>query len=164
MLRQFGLPEKSMVEDAKSASFHSGNLYAAVLDEAALWDPATIDAIVRDFPKGLIEEADLYLILSECFANAALHGRAQALGLYTRVRAGVMLLSFFQLPPMMSRVALVLKMARDGAMRDYLKDDETTGGLGFPILLKLTHAVTISQDFKKLRLWFRLKPNETTNG
>ncbi len=160
MLRQFGLPDKSMVEEARAVGFHTGNLYAAVMDEAALWDPTTIEAIVRDFPKNLLSEADLYLILSECFANAALHGRAQALGFYVRRRCNMLLLSFFQIPPMMSRVAMVLKMARSGVSRDFLKEDEVPGGLGFPILLKLSRHVTLSPDFKKLQLWFQVKPTE----
>lgn len=160
MLRTFGLPDSQMVAEAQAASFHSDNLFTAILDEASLWDPATIDSIVHDFPKDLIAESDLYLILSECFANAALHGRAQALGLHTRRRARVLLLSFFQIPPMMSRVAMVLAMARTGALRDYMQSDALPGGLGFPILLRLAKHVTVSHDFKKLQLWFRLPDSD----
>lgn len=164
MLRQFGLPDKALVAEAQSASFHADNIYTAVMDEPALWDPSTIEDIVRDFPENLVPEADLYLILSECFANTAFHGRAQALGIHARRRGNILLLSFFQSPPMLGRVAIVLTMAKSGSIADYMKDEDFNGGLGFPILLRLTRNITISRDYTKLQLWLEVTDTPSASG
>ena len=50
----------------------------------------------------------------------------------------------------------VLKLAQQRALPDYTFD--LPGGLGFPILLRLAHRVTINAERTKLQLWFRVKP------
>lgn len=154
-MRLFGSPDMQSVKSIREAGFHSGNLYIAVLDISALWDPEILDRIMLEFPQHLLPENDLYLALIECVANAAMHGNADALGFYARVREGMLLLSFYQTPPMDEIVTAVLEMARRGGLPDYTFD--LPGGLGFPILLRLAHRVTISADRAKLQLWFRKK-------
>ena len=154
MLRQFGLPSKDLLEAAKEASPLPDIVYAAILDEAALWDPGTLDDIVRDFPTGLLSDGDLFLVLSECFANAALHGRAQSLSLSARKRGNLLLLSFRQMPPMLGRVAISLSLARH-ALKE-AKSCDLESGLGFPILLRLARNATLTLDYTRLQLWFRL--------
>ncbi len=154
MIRKFGLLRYEQMQAAESALSHPDNFYAAVMDRQALWDPATIEKVIDSFPKGYISDSDLFLILAECTANAVLHGQAEALGFHARERHGVLLLSFFQMPPMLGRIAIVLSLARSGNIRECT--EELPGGLGFPILLRLVHKITISADYARLQLWLRL--------
>jgi anti-sigma regulatory factor (Ser/Thr protein kinase) len=154
MLRQFGLPSPEILESAKASSRSPDVIYEAVLDEPALWDPSTLDEIVRDFPASLLNDGDLFLVLSECFANAALHGRAQALAICARKKKGLLLLSFRQSPPMLGRVAIALSIAKNCVLDQ--KSCDLESGLGFPILLRLAHNATLSLDYTRLQLWFRL--------
>lgn len=154
MIHRFGLLKFEQAQAAEKILSHPGNLYAALMDRQALWEPMTIQKILETFPKGYIEEGDLFLILAECTANAVLHGQADALGFHARKRAGVFLMSFYQIPPMMGRIAIVLSMARAGNVKECTED--LPGGLGFPILLKLVHNITISLDYSRLQLWVRL--------
>ena len=130
-------------------------MYLAVLDASSLWDLSALDLIIKDLPSHLLDENSLFLVLCECIANAAMHGNAAALGFYARQRDDILLLSFFQAPPMDKMVAAVLMMAREGGLPDYTC--ELPGGLGFPILLRLAHRVTINAERTKLHLWFRVK-------
>lgn len=155
MIRKFGFVAPASGEKIECAMAHSGTLYAAIMDREALWDPATIEKILASFPAGHIDESDLFLILAECVANAVLHGQAEALGLHARARGGVLLISFYQVPPMLARIRAVLDMASKGCMRECT--EEIPGGLGFPILLRLVHRITISGDFCRLQLWLRRK-------
>lgn len=139
---------------------HPQTLYCAKFDNKALWDPATIDKVIDAFPKNLVDESDLFLVLAECIANAVLHGQAQALGFHARRREGVVLLSFFQIPPMQPRVGVVLNLAKSGRICDCIA--EIPGGLGFPILTKLAHRITISCDSNRLQLWLRPKHEDQT--
>jgi anti-sigma regulatory factor (Ser/Thr protein kinase) len=154
MHRQFGLPPQEIVAAVERATAQREILFSAVLDEPALWDPSTIDDIVRDFPAGLLSEGDLFLVLSECFANAALHGRAQAVGLYARRRGNLMMLSVVQNPPMLGRVAIALSIARTSLANK--KSCDLENGLGFPILLRLAQNVVITLDYTRLLLFFPL--------
>ncbi|MGE0108309.1 MAG: hypothetical protein AB7S81_00890 [Bdellovibrionales bacterium] len=152
-MKKFGLIS-SDDEDAFSAlAGRGGVFYAAMMDNNAMWDPVTIEKILHDFPEGYVEEADLFLVLTECIANAALHGQAKTLGLAVRERAGIVLFSFVQFPPMHSRITVVLHMARKGQLRQTAED--LPGGLGFPILINLARNITVSGDLSSLRLWFK---------
>ncbi|MDD3181746.1 MAG: hypothetical protein PHD48_02940 [Alphaproteobacteria bacterium] len=153
MVKTFGLLPAHQSHAFKTAMGHSKLLYGALFDRHALWDPVTIDRVLSSFPKGYVEESDLFLILAECIANSVLHGQAEALGFHARERGGLLLLSFFQIPPMQTRVGLVLGMARSGKIRECTT--ELPGGLGFPILLKLVKRITISNDSSRLQLWVR---------
>lgn len=156
MVTSFGhiLPHQS--EAIQIAMSHTDTLYGAMFDRQALWDPSTIDKIMESFPKGHIDESELFLILAECIANSVLHGQADVLGFHVRERSGVLLLSFYQLPPMQTRVGMILALARSGRIRECTS--ELPGGLGFPILLRLAHQITISNDYSRLQLWIRKKP------
>lgn len=156
MVNTFGLlplPQSAMMKEAMA---HSGVIYSAMFDRHALWDPATIERVLSAFPKGHIDESDLFLILAECIANSVLHGQAEMLGFHARERLGVLLLSFYQIPAMQERISLVLSMARHGQIRECT--NELPGGLGFPIMLKIAHKITISNDFSRLQIWVRRKP------
>ena len=155
MTQKFGFVTDEGSEPIKAAMAHPDTLFKAMFDRQALWDPATIDKVLETFPKGYIDESDLFLILAECIANSVLHGQADLLGFHARVRSGVLLLSFYQMPRMQQRVSVVLSLARSGKIRECTAD--LPGGLGFPILLKLAHNVTISNDYNSLQLWVRLK-------
>lgn len=158
MIKKFGLLKYEQAQLAEAVLSHPDNLYAALMDRQALWDPSTIEKVLASFPKGRMDEADLFLILAECTANAVLHGQAEALGFHARERHGLLLLSFFQHPPMLGRIAIVLSLARSGNIRECT--EELPGGLGFPILLRLVHRITISTDYTRLQLWVRIKkPN-----
>jgi hypothetical protein len=152
--RVFGKPKPSHIRAAQEARFHRDTFFQAIMDGESLLDQATLDVLVQEFPKDLIEEADLYLIIAECIANAALHGEAKVLGFHARRRRKILLLSFFQIPPMPRFIVTVLSLARTGALPDY--DCDLPGGLGFPILLRLAHRVTTSSDRTRLQLWLRL--------
>ena len=154
-LHLFGAPSRAHVLTAEKAAFHSSTFYLAVMDKAAMWAPVTLDIIVKQFPPNLLNEADLYLILAECIANATLHGDAEALSLHARRRGNILLLSFFQIPPMIELVPLLLSINRKESTPDLTAD--IIGGLGFPILLRLANRVTITTDRTRLQLWFRLK-------
>jgi len=155
MIKKFGLLKHEQSQAAETAMSHPENMYAALMDRQALWDPSTIEKILASFPKGYVEESDLFLILAECTANAVLHGQAEALGFHARRRNGMLLLSFFQSPPMLGRIAVVLSLARSGNIRECT--EELPGGLGFPILLRLVHRITITTDYSRLQLWLRIK-------
>lgn len=131
------------------------SFYCATFDRETLWDPKTIENILFEFPKGYIKEADLFLILTECIANAVLHGQAKELKFTARERSGVLMLSFKQTPKMLGRVAVVLSLARSGQLEECTA--KLPGGLGFPILLRLVHRITISHDYSSLRLWIHKK-------
>lgn len=161
-LRLFGAPSYQYIKAVQEAAFHSGNIFMAIMDHAALWKPETLDIITAEFPKNLVEESDLYLVMVECIANAALHGNAEALGVYARVRGNILLITFLQEPPMAEIVSEVLQIVKRGALPDYACD--LPGGLGFPILIKLANRITISPDRSKLQLWFRLKRRQSIFG
>lgn len=129
--------------------------YCATYDREQLWDPKTIENIIFEFPKGYLNESDLFLILTECIANAVLHGQAKELTFTARERHSVLLLSFQQTPKMLGRVAVILSLARSGQIQECT--NKLPGGLGFPILLRLVNRITISQDYSTLRLWVRPK-------
>ena len=93
--RLFGSPSFQNIKAAQEAGFHRDNMYFAVLDSTALWDLTALDRIIKDFPSRLLDESNLFLVLCECIANAAMHGNAAALGFHARQRDDVLLLSFF---------------------------------------------------------------------
>lgn len=152
-MKTIGFIKGEHLQAMREAIEHPGTLYAVAMDRQALWDPATIEKVLQSFPKELVDESDLFLILAECMANAVLHGQAEALGFYARERNGLLLLSFYQIPRMLNRVSLVLSMARKGNIKDFSRD--LPGGLGFPILLKLVRQITISTDHSRLQLWLK---------
>jgi hypothetical protein len=152
-MHKFGLIKQTDEENIAEAQTHIGNVYASIMDRESLWDPDTIEKILKTFPKDYIEESDLFLILAECIANAVLHGQAEALGFHARERTGILLLTFHQIPPMQPRIVTVLKMAREGRIRECAQD--LPGGLGFPILLRMVHKITTSGDLTRLQLWIR---------
>jgi len=154
-MKTFGLLNSAQSSAIQEAMTHPAIIYSAMFDRTALWDPTTIDKVLESFPKGLVDESDLFLVLAECIANAVLHGQAEVLGFHARMRSGVVLLSFFQVPKMQQRVGLVLNMAKNGQIKECAA--ELPGGLGFPILLRLVHRITISNDYNKLQLWVRIK-------
>jgi len=153
--RLFGFPSRSHVMMAQRAGFHSSTFFLGVMDRNAMWDPLTMNLIVECFPLGLLLQADLHLILSECIANATQHGEAEALSLHARRRGSILLLSFFQIPPMIETVPVLLSQSSKDKLPDLMRDDP--GGLGFPILLRLARRVTITSDLTRLQLWFSLK-------
>lgn len=128
-------------------------LYSVTHDRDALWDPKTIETMLFEFPKSYMEESELFLILTECVANAVLHGQAKELTFTAKERSGTLLLSFKQEPKMLQRVAVVLSLARQGNIEECTA--ALPGGLGFPILVRLTRRITMSQDYSTLRLWIR---------
>lgn len=152
-----GRPPLKCQEALRPALRRRGVFCAALLDEAAIWDPASLDRIVACFPRGLLNEADLYLVLTECLSNATLHGKATALGIVARNCHSVLLLSFWQFPPMPARIHAVLERARKGRLPDC--DAAPPSGLGFPILTRLARRVTVSHDCARLQLWFRPSPD-----
>lgn len=155
-MKKFGLISSSDEDILDSIAGHSGVFYTAMMDKNALWNPDTLEQLTTDFPKGYIEEADLFLIVTECIANAALHGQAKTLGLAVRERSGIVLFSFIQFPSMHPRINIILQLAREGRLREAI--DDLPGGLGFPILMNLARTITVSSDLNRLQLWFtRLK-------
>jgi len=154
-LRQLGTPPETAIAAIRRDSSRAGCLYAAIMDNAALNDPQTLDTIAQDFPTGLLPLEDIYLLLVECVANAVCHGDAEALGLCARRRGDVLLLSFLQMPSLPPPAKAALARGRTGWLPDY--NEDATGGLGFPILLRLCHGITLAHDLSRLRLWFRLK-------
>ena len=152
----FGSPSRQHVAMAQSATCHPDNMFIALMDKEAMWDPKTMDLIVKEFPPNYIVEADLYLILAECIANATLHGDAEALCIHARQRANVFLLSFFQIPPMLELVPALLSQSHKNRRSDESGLD-LPGGLGFPILLRIAHYGTITTDRTRLQLLFRVK-------
>jgi len=154
MTKTFGFMTNEQTKLIEDAMTHPSTFYQAAFDRQALWDPTTIDKVLESFPKGTVDESDLFLILAECIANAVLHGQAEVLGFHARERAGVVLLSFFQIPSMQGRVGIVLALARSGQIKECTT--ELPGGLGFPILLRLVHRITISNDYSRLQLWLRV--------
>ena len=152
-VRKFGFLKDEDCAPALAAMDRPDVFYKALFDKQALWDPATIDRVLQSFPKDLVNESDLFLILAECIANAVLHGKAEILGFYARKRGSVLLLSFYQIPPMQRRVGIVLSLARAGQIRECTA--EIPGGLGFPILLRLVDKITIGNDYNRLQLWVK---------
>lgn len=155
MIQVFGFLNNEQTSLLQSAMKHPQTHYSAIFDRQALWDPATIDKIIAAFPKNLIDEGELFLILAESIANAVLHGQAEVFGLHARKRGGVVLISFMQEPAMQNRVGAVLALAKQGKIREQAAN--LPGGLGFPILLKLAHKITISPDYRKMQLWFKAR-------
>ena len=155
MIKTFGQLNDAQAEPFLKTMAHPANFYCALCDRQSLWDSETINSILEAFPKGYIDEGDLFLILAECIANAVLHGQAEVLGIHARRRGSILLISFLQSPPMQARVGIVLSYARQGKITECAT--ELPGGLGFPILLKLAHKITISSDKHKLQLWIKVK-------
>lgn len=151
----FGQFEKNKLQVAKAVNFHSKTLFSAVMDREALWDPSTIEKLTNLFPAGHLEEADLFLILAECIANAVLHGQADVLGVHARRRGNLLLISFYQVPPLLPRILEVLETAKQGK-KDH-SVEPLSGGLGFPILIRLVRKHTISSDLTRLQLWIQTK-------
>ncbi len=152
-VRLFGSPAPHLLQAAERASFHSGNIYRAAFDNAALWEEASLERLTQEFPKGLVDDADLYLSLAECVANAAHHGQAALFAVHTRARHGVVLISFYQNPALPADAADLLEQLRGAPLPDLLEDGP--GGYGFPILLRLARHITLSPDRAQLRMWFR---------
>jgi len=153
MTRIFGHVSEDSLDGLKTSLHLSGVIYGALFDRQSLWDPATIEAVIKSFPPGHVDEANLFLVLAECIANAVLHGQAEILGFFARRRGPMVLLTFAQVPPMQTRVRQVLSMAKAGQIREC--GLEVPGGLGFPILLKITRKISISPDNTKMHLWLK---------
>ncbi len=152
-INMFG-PKAALYSDAaEKVSGHRLTSYVAIIDSSAMWDPSTIDNVAAQIPDGFVDQSDMLLILSECFANATLHGKADALILHARRRGGAVLFSFTQIPAMLGRVAVILALAKSGKLPDY--EDGSCNGLGLPILVRLSHRVTIGSERNSLRLWMR---------
>lgn len=158
-LRKLGSPPAPAIAAIRQDSLRSGCLYAAVMDNAALYDPQTLDTIAREFPSGLLPLEDVYLLLVECIANAVCHSNAEALGLCARRRGNVLLINFLQIPSLPPPAKAALARGRTGWLPDY--NNDATGGLGFPILLRLCHGITLAHDQSRLRLWFRIGTKNT---
>lgn len=154
-MRQLGSPPETAIAAIRHDGSRAGCLYAAIMDNTALNDPQTLDTIAQDFPTGLLPLEDVYLLLVECVANAVCHGDAEALGLCARRRGDVLLVSIYQLPALPAPVKAALARGRTGWLPNY--EEDAPGGLGFPILLRLCHGITLAHDQSRLRLWFRLK-------
>lgn len=135
-----------------TASNRRDIIYRVMMDKDALWDSVTIDKLLVDFPEGYSDPSVLFLVLTESIANAALHGNANTLGLMVRERAGIVLFSFVQFPPMPSRIVTIIQMVREG--RHKHPAENLPGGMGFPILKKLARTITVSSDLTCLRFWF----------
>lgn len=130
-------------------------IYWAAFNRNELWNPNTIEKILHDFPKGYIDEGDLFLIVTECVANAVLHGQVEELCLTGRLRHGVLLLSFQQVPKLQNRLATVLSLARSGHIGHDNHASDLPGGLGFPILLRLVHRITLNISYTAMQMWIR---------
>lgn len=152
-MKKLGLFSQEQLQTADALFSHPDTIYSILMDREALWNPASIDTITNEFPHGHFATGDLFLVLAECIANAVLHGQAKALGFYARKRAGLLLLSFYQMPIMQPRILSVLKLAREGKIKECAED--LPGGLGFPILMRLVHRITVSNDLSRLQLWVR---------
>ncbi|HBM90602.1 MAG TPA: hypothetical protein DD400_01795 [Rhodospirillaceae bacterium] len=152
-MQKFGVIKPAEENMIRESFAHPDLFYTAMMDREALWTPQTIEKILENFPKGYIEEGDLFLLLAECIANSVLHGQAEALGFHARERHDVVLFSFFQIPPMKPSIKTVLTIAREGRLRECSED--LSSGLGFPILMHLVHRITTNNNLTKLQLWLR---------
>lgn len=151
----FGTPTLDSIERARNAFFHSQSIYSAIMDDTSLRDVATLDTITKQFPTGLLREFDLFLLLSECMANAVGYNNIKTLGMSARPRGKMLLISVFHDPPIAESVDPVIRNAHDGWLPDFDKDPPN--GLGFPILFRIAYQITISGDRSRLQLWIRLK-------
>lgn len=149
-----GAPSLEDMKAVENAASLPGVTYIAIMDKKSMWEPETLEKIVEGFPMADCAFIDLFLILAECISNAAVHAKAEVLAFYARRRKKVVLLSFFQMPRMKRDVIAALDRAQKGSMTDYLTD--VSGGLGFPILVRVAYRVTINADRTKLQLWFRV--------
>lgn len=152
----FGNPRPESVQRITKAFSHTNTTsYMAIMDDPALKEPATLDAITKQFPSGLLREFDLFLLLAECMANAVSYNNINTLAIHARQRNRLLLVSVFHDPSIAETVDPIIRNAHDGWLPDLEKDPPN--GLGFPILFRLAYQITISGDRTRLQLWIRLK-------
>lgn len=94
---------------------------------------------------------ELATILAEVFANALRHGRVTRLGVRAKRRGPILLLAFDHEPAMSDAAQRAIARAKGGWLPDC--EEMGPGGLGLPLLCRLSHRLTLSQDRVSLRVW-----------
>jgi anti-sigma regulatory factor (Ser/Thr protein kinase) len=112
----------------------------------------------REVVRGLVADldgaarpSDLATIVAEVVANAVRHGRVECLNVRASQRGPVVLVGFHQRPALSAAACAALARAKSGWLPDPLLD--RPGGLGLPLLCRLSHRVTVSLDRATLRVW-----------
>lgn len=118
-----------------------------------LWRPELIDEIADQLPTRWLTRADMLLLLVEVIANAAIHGKTTQLCVRARVRHPFLLISFQQDTPLHNDTSRALTLAKANLPADEMS--ELPYGLGFRIMVKLAHRVTLSPDRQSVQIWLK---------
>lgn len=94
---------------------------------------------------------EVVTLVAEVFANACKHAVLDTLGVTARRRGPILLLSFEHDPALQDAALAALSRAGDGWLPDL--DGLAIGGLGMPLLHRLSRRVTVSNDNRRLNLW-----------
>ncbi|WP_354081863.1 ATP-binding protein [Constrictibacter sp. MBR-5] len=94
---------------------------------------------------------DVFTIVAEVFANACKHAALDHLGVRARTRGPILLIAFDHDPALQETALAALSRAGAGWLPDL--DALTVGGLGLPLLHRLSRRVTVSNDNRRLNLW-----------
>jgi anti-sigma regulatory factor (Ser/Thr protein kinase) len=94
---------------------------------------------------------DLATILAEVFANALRHGRITRLVVRAKRRGPILLLAFDHDPAISAAAQRAIARAKSGWLPD--SEEAGPGGLGLPLLCRLSHRLTLSLDRVSLRIW-----------
>lgn len=107
-------------------------------------------AIVRTIGSGDVQ-ANHLTVVSEVFANALIHGKVRRLRVTARARGALLLLVFDHSPPLSEEGSCALARVLQGWLPD--KTLLVGGGLGLPLLHRLSRRITLSPDRARLRVW-----------
>lgn len=132
------------------------SIFRAVYGNTDLWRPELIEEIADQLPAHWMARQDLLLLIVEVIANAAIHGKAARLTVTARARHTMAVVAFRQEIPLEPQAFHALQVAKDLPVTQAALD--LPYGLGFRVMVKLAHRVTLSLDRCAVQIWLRLSP------
>lgn len=143
------------VQEAQAWLAGQEHSFAVLVAQKELEDATCVEQVLSCFPPlGKQLRADVWLILTECFANAFLHGRVECLSIAGHAYHQKLALRIWHKPPMPQKVKDIIKRAKDGWLPDYEDPGYFGSGLGYPLLVRLSGDVHVSSDCAELHFWF----------
>lgn len=161
MVQFIGNPSPQAVSRMQARAAQRPYAFVLAYDVESLWQAQSIETLLKHLPEAFGARADMRLIVTECFSNAARHGQTDILGAFGRQRGAMFLLSFWHDPPMSKQVRGILDRGRSGWLPDYTDDGYMGANLGYPIMARLSRNITITSDQTELQFWFH--SHETTS-
>lgn len=147
---------------AERALAHPDNMMCLMFDKAALGKQHSIEKTLALLPKPVNQSSrfDLWLLMTECMANAHMHCQTETLAVAMRYRAGVNVMPqygmiFWHHPALPPMVAEVIEKCKQNWLPKYESHDYQGSGLGYPLLTRLCKEISLSPNRRELSCWLQ---------